>query len=362
MKEPTVDIDIDLTTTTASSEQGPATLPTSAAPDGPSDGPSAVPGRGIAHRLRTAFSTYSLVVVLAAVSLLFAVLDPTVFATLANARTIGSTNATIALLALAAMLPLAVGQFDISVGFQFGLAQGLCAGLLVEHGIGGATAVIVVLAAGLLVGLVNGLLVAVAGLDSFIATLAVGILVLGATQWFTGSVTISGTLPGWMLDAGRGSVAGVPAPVVYVVLAAGLLWALMEYTSWGRHAYASGGNAKAARLAGVPVQRVTIQAFVGTGLLCAVAGILSVSVLGASSPVVGLGALLPAFAGAFLGATSIRPGRFNAFGTVVAVYLVAVGITGLRQQGAAPYVEQLFYGLALLVAVVLARVATRTRA
>lgn len=326
------------------------------------DRPSQPRGDSLAGRARSAVSRYSLVVVLLAVSLLFAALDPTVFATVANARTIGSTNATIALLALAAMLPLAVGQFDISVGFQFGLAQGLCAGLLVEHDVGGATTVAAVLAVGLLIGLANGLLVALAGLDSFIATLAVGILVLGATQWFTGSVTISGTLPGWMLDAGRGSVAGVPAPVVYVVVAAGLLWAAMEYTTWGRHVYATGGNARAARLAGVPVRRITVQAFVGTGLLCAVAGILSVSVLGASSPVVGLGALLPAFAGAFLGATSIRPGRYNAFGTVVAVYLVAVGITGLRQQGADPYVEQLFYGLALLLAVVLARVAARTRA
>lgn len=348
--------------TRTSASTGTSTATTPQAPAGQRHEPPFTRSQSVTTVARRILATYSLVVVLLAISVLFAVLDPAVFATLANARTIGATNATVALLALAAMLPLAVGQFDISVGFQFGLAQGLCAGLIVKHDVAGPAAVAVVLAVGILVGLVNGLLVAVAGLDSFIATLAVGILVLGATQWFTGSITISGALPGWMLDAGRGSVAGVPAPVVYVAIAAAVLWVAMEYTTWGRHVYAAGGNARAARLAGVPVQRVTVQTFVGTGLLCAVAGILSVSMLGASSPVVGLGALLPAFAGAFLGATSIRPGRFNAVGTVVAVYLVAVGIAGLRQHGADPYVEQLFYGLALLTAVVLARVATRTRA
>ena len=356
-----MDVNTDPTTLVSTVASTSAEKPGTTASASARDLPDATSRHHRSARLRKALSVYSLVIVFAAVSVFFAALDPTVFATVANARTIGSTNATIALLALAAMLPLAVGQFDISVGFQFGLAQGLCAGLLIQHGLSGAATVAIVLTVGVLIGLVNGLLVAVAGLDSFIVTLSIGILVLGATQWFTGSITISGALPGWLLSAGRGSVAGVPAPVVYVLIAAAALWALLEYTTWGRHVYASGGNARAAILAGVPVRRVTVEAFVGTGLLCAVSGILSVSILGASSPVVGLGALLPAFAGAFLGATSIRPGRYNAVGTVLAVYLVAVGITGLRQQGAQVYVEQFFYGLALLVAVVLARLASRAR-
>lgn len=311
--------------------------------------------------LRSLLAKYSLVVVLIAVAVGFAVSDPQVFATAANARTIASTNATVALLALAAMLPLAVGQFDISVGFQFGLAQGLCAGLFAKQHLPSVAVVAIVLLVGLAVGVINGLLVTVVGLDSFIATLAVGILALGATQWYTGDLTITGPLPTWFLEAGRSELAGIPLPFVYVAVAAAGLWLAMEYTTWGRRVYASGGSAKAAALAGVPVARVTVHCFALAGLLCGVAGLLSVSILGASSPVVGLGALLPAFAGAFLGATSIRPGRYNALGTLVAVYLVAVGITGLRQHGAQNYVEQLFYGLALLVAVTLARLAAARR-
>lgn len=312
-------------------------------------------GSSLYPAARSMLGKYSLVVVLVVVSTGFAIADPAVFATLANARTIASTNATIALLALAAMLPLAVGQFDISVGFQFGLAQGLCAGLIVNEGLPAGAAIAVVLLAGLLIGTINGLLVARLGLNSFIATLAVGILVLGTTQWYTGDLTINGAMPDWFLKAGRVQLAGIPLPFVYVLVAAAVLWLALEFTTWGRQVHAAGGNAKADQLAGVPVARVTVQAVAGTGLLCAVAGVLSVSILGASSPVVGLGALLPAFAGAFLGATSIRPGRYNALGTVIAVYVVAIGITGLRQHGALNYVEQYFYGLALLVAVSLAR-------
>jgi ribose transport system permease protein len=303
---------------------------------------------------------YALLVVFAAIVALFSALNPEVFATGANAQTIASTQATVALLALAAMLPLIVGQFDISVGYQFGLAQGLAAHLIINEGLPAGAAVLIVLAAGATIGLTNGLLVAKLQLNSFVATLGVGILVLGLTQWLTQDVTINGPLPTWFTDLGRDEVLGVPLPFLYVLAACALLWLALEYTPWGRECYATGGNDRAALLAGVRTQRRTVQVFVAAALLAALSGCLSVMILGASSPTVGLGSLLPAFAGAFLGATSIRPGRFNAIGTLIAVYLVATGITGLQQQGAEPFVQQLFNGAALLIAVTLARLARRT--
>jgi len=303
---------------------------------------------------------YALIVVFAAIVGLFSVLNPAVFATGANAQTIASTQATVALLALAAMLPLVVGQFDISVGYQFGLAQGLCAYLIINEGVPAVVAILVTLAAGLLIGLVNGVLVAKVKLNSFVATLGVGILVLGLTQWLTQDVTITGALPALFTDLGRDAVLGVPLPFVYVLVATAVLWVALEYTPWGRECYATGGNERAALLAGVRTERRTVQVFVFAALLAALSGGLSVMILGASSPTVGLGSLLPAFAGAFLGATSIRPGRFNAIGTLIAVYLVATGITGLQQEGAQPFVQQLFNGAALLIAVTLARLSRKT--
>ena len=303
---------------------------------------------------------YALIVVFAAIVGLFSVLNPAVFATGANAQTIASTQATVALLALAAMLPLVVGQFDISVGYQFGLAQGLCAYLIINEGVPAVVAILVTLAAGLLIGLVNGVLVAKVKLNSFVATLGVGILVLGLTQWLTQDVTITGALPALFTDLGRNAVLGIPLPFVYVLAATAVLWVALEYTPWGRECDATGGNERAALLAGVRTERRTVQVFVFAALLAALSGGLSVMILGASSPTVGLGSLLPAFAGAFLGATSIRPGRFNAIGTLIAVYLVATGITGLQQEGAQPFVQQLFNGAALLIAVTLARLSRKT--
>ena len=249
--------------------------------------------------------------------------------------------------------------FDISVGYQFGLAQGLCAHLIINAGLPAGAAVLVVLAAGAAIGLINGVLVAKVKLNSFVATLGVGILVLGLTQWLTKDVTINGPLPAPFTSLGRNALLGVPLPFVYVLVACGAPWLALEYTPWGRECHATGGNERAARLAGVRTERRAVQAFVLAAGLAALSGCLSVMILGASSPTVGLGSLLPAFAGAFLGGTSIRPGRFNALGTLIAVYLVATGITGLQQEGAQPFVQQLFNGAALLIAVTLARLSRR---
>jgi ribose transport system permease protein len=111
----------------------------------------------------------------------------------------------------------------------------------------------------------------------------------------------------------------------------------------------------------VRTERVTFQCFVLAGLLSGVAGVLSVTILGAAAPTVGLGALLPAYAAAFLGATAFRPGRFNAAGTMLAIYLLATGVTGLQSLGAKFYVEQLFYGGALLIALAASALVERRR-
>jgi ribose transport system permease protein len=267
----------------------------------------------------------------------------------------------VALLALGAMVPLIVGQFDLSVGFQMGLAQTLCAGLIVNQHDSALTAALVVLLVGAGFGLVNGMLVVGAGINAFVATLATGTLAAGITQQYSNGESIFGTMPATFLDLGRNSLAGVPLPIVYVLAAVIVLWLVFEYTSWGRSCFAIGGNARAALIAGVRVKRMTIQCFVLAGVFASLSGILSTMILGSASPDVGANFLLPAFAGAFLGATSIRPGRYNAWGTFLAVYLLAAGITGLQQMGAASYVEQYFNGGALLVAVALSRWAANRR-
>jgi ribose transport system permease protein len=304
---------------------------------------------------------YSLVGVFAVIVAVFSLLKPDTYPTLQNAQAIGATQAVIALLALAAMLPLITGNFDVSIGFQLGLAQTVCAALAINHGTPVGLAAVIAVAACLVVGVFNGLLVIRLRLNSFISTLGVGTLVLGVTQWIGNDETISGALPSGFTGIGRNLVWEVPLPFLYVVIVVVVLWIALEYTSWGRECHATGGNPRAALLAGVRTDRVTLQSFVLASLLSGIAGVLSVTILGGSANTVGLGELLPAFAAAFLGATAIRPGRFNSIGTALSIYLLAAGITGLQMLGADFYVAQIFNGAALLIAVSLSALVARRR-
>ena len=298
---------------------------------------------------------YSLHLLFIGVVLAFSLALPKTYPTLINAQTIASANGVLALLALGAIPTLVAGQFDLSIGFQLALAQSLCAGLIVYGGLSALVAVGLTLAAGLALGAINGWLVAYCGLNAFITTLATGIVIQGATQWYTNGTSIFGTIPRAFLNFGRGTLLSVPLPCIYVILAGGALWFAYEHTSWGRRAFAIGGNSRAAQLIGIPTQRMTLEAFMLGSLLSALAGVLSAAILGSANPNIGVNFLLPAFAAVFLGAAPLGPGRFNSWGTILAVYTLAAGIAGLQQLGAAFYVEQFFNGGALLVAIVLAR-------
>jgi ribose transport system permease protein len=318
-------------------------------------------GRGLRDLGSRLLANYGLILVFAVVVAAFSIATPETFFTTQNAKTIATGNAVVAILALAAMLPLIVGQFDLSVGFQLGLAQTLCAGFMLKQGMPAAEAAMLTVIAGAVFGGANALLVLWVRIDSFIATLATGTIALAISQWYSKGESIFGKLPSSFTDLGRQDLLGIPLPLIYVIVVAAILWFVFEYTSWGRACFAIGGNPRAALIAGVRVKRETAICFVAAGVIAAFAGVLSVMILGSANPDVGPDLLLPAFAGAFVGATSIRPGRYNSWGTILAVYLLATGITGLQQLGAAFYIEQFFNGGALLVAVALSKWAVSRR-
>ncbi len=302
---------------------------------------------------------YGLLGIFILLIIVFSIINPQRFMTAGNAGTIALGQAANALLAFAVMVPLIAGQFDLSVGFQFGFAQSLLAWLAITQGVNPALAILLTLIGTCLIGLVNGLMVTRLRLPSFTTTIGTGIVVLGITEWMTGNQIISGAIPAWFANMGQARLAGIPFPFLYVIVVALILLALTEYTLWGRRAYATGANPEAAFLSGIPVNGLTVQSFLISSALCTVAGVVSMTNLGGSSPVVGLGALLPAFAGAFLGATGIRPGRYNVLGTLIAIYLVGTGVSALQQLGVAPYVQDLFNGFALLIAIIVSAAATR---
>jgi ribose transport system permease protein len=308
------------------------------------------------------FTTYSLLIITAILIIVFSLLLPRTFPTEFNVRSILGTQSVIALLALAVMIPLAAGQYDLSVGFVLGITEMSSVGLQIDQHFAWPLAVLVALAIGGLVGLANGLLVTVAKIDSFIATLASGTFAFGITNWYSNGQQIAGALPDAFTDIANVSFLGyVPLPAVIVAVVAAVMYAVLEYLPVGRRLYALGANPRMAELVGIPARQYVIASFITSGLLSGVAGVILGAQLQAGQPDIGSSYLLPAFVGALLGATSFRPGRVNVPGTLVSVLLLAVGIAGLQQFGAQFYVQYLFNGATLALAVGLAGFAARRR-
>jgi ribose transport system permease protein len=314
--------------------------------------------RGAAGLLQT----QGLLALTAALVVLFSVLLPDTFPTALNARSILGDKSIVAIAALAAMVPMTAGKFDLSIGYAIGLSHIATLSLQLYHGVPWQAAALAACAAGAAIGLLNGLLVELARIDSFIATLGTGTVLYAISNGTTAGRQVVGALPDAFLALSASSVAGVPMPALYLVLLGVFLWIVLEYLPVGRFLHAIGSNPEAARLAGIPVRRCVIWAFVTSGFLSAFAGVALASKLQIGQSSVGMEFLLPAFVGSLLGSTTVHPGRFNVWGTLIAVLLLAVGIAGIQQMGSSFFVEPLFNGLTLIAAVGLAAYGQRRRA
>jgi ribose transport system permease protein len=306
-------------------------------------------------------SVYGLPLLTLALIVFFSLLLPDTFPTTLNARSILADKAIIALLSLAATLPMMAGRIDLTVGFGIVMWHILAMGLLVKFGVPWPLAILIVIACGALVGLINGLLVEVAQVDSFIATLGTGTILYAVALWYTDGRQIIGVLPAGFIRINTLSIAGIPIPAVYAIVLAFALWVVSERLPLGRHVYAIGANEKAAALNGIPVRAYVIGVFVASGVITAFAGCVLAAKLRIGQANVGLDYLLPALVGAFLGSTTIKPGRVNIWGTMFGVLILAVGISGIQQLGGAFYVEPLFNGVTLVISIALAGFAQRRR-
>lgn len=327
----------------------------------PVEPPPARRGAGTESRARDLLYRYAVVLVVMLMIVVFSVLRPDTFFTTGNFTDLANSRAVLLLLALALTLPLSVGEFDLSVASALGFAGILTGDLYgVEHWSAAAT-MVTVLVVGALTGLVNGFFVVVLGVNAFIVTLGTGTLLAGLTIFLSGGQILSDVPPG-LVAVVTSTLGGLAMPVFLAAALVVLLWYVYEYTPLGRYLTFVGLGPEVARLAGLPVRNLRMGAFVVAGLMAALCGILAVGSLGSASPSAGDAYLLPAYAGAFLGTTVIKPGRFNAWGTVVALALLVVGVTGLQLLGAAGWVEQVFNGTALILAVTFARLVSRDRA
>jgi ribose transport system permease protein len=314
------------------------------------------------HLLVAAAERYGLLILLIIMIVVFSIALPDTFATLANWRAIGVAESVLGVAAMALMIPLVSGRFDISVGANIGLTSIVVAAAMGNHHWDLLTAIFAALAVGLAIGLVNGTLVAYLGVNSIIATLGVSIILNGIVQAYTDGTPISSGLSPVLTGLSADLWIGVPALVIIVLIIGAATAFLLNHTTFGRYTVATGSNEVAARLNGMPVRAILLGSFLVSGLLGGAAGVLQVAAQGNGNPQVGdITFILPALAAVFLGATTLKPGTYNVGGSLLALLFIGVAQSGLAILGALPWVIDVFNGAAVVVAVTLSAQLRRRR-
>ena len=231
--------------------------------------------------------------------------------------------------------------------------------ILGATGHGAAVVVSAMIVAGIVCGVINGLLTVKFEISSFIATLGTGILLSGFTFALSDGQVIFSGVPAAITYVGQERFLGLGITVWLTIAIAAALLYLTEHTPFGRKLYAIGGSERVAFLSGIRTGRLKIVAFAVAGLLIAVGAIFALGQNGAANPGFGPDLLLPAYAASFLGVTAYRPGYYNIPGAIIAILLLAVGFNGLNLLGAPFWVQPIFNGAVLIVAVVTARAEAR---
>jgi ribose transport system permease protein len=295
--------------------------------------------------------------ILIALFIIFTITLPGTFLSWNNLTGVVANQTIAGIMALALLLPLAAGAFDISIGGMMTLAVVVVTWLFQQSNgkIPIPLAIVITLLVGVVVGCINGLLVVGTKVDPFIATLGTSTVLLGISELVANGTTIALNIPSSFTALARHNVGRIPITVLYVAVLGLIVWYLLDYTPLGRKIYATGFGREAARLSGVRTGRVVFAMFICSAVLASLAGVVYGARLGSGPPNTGAAYLLPAFAACFLGSTMIKPGRFNVPGVVVAVFIVAIGTNGLQLYGIPFWVVDVFQGSALIVAVVLAR-------
>lgn len=316
------------------------------------------PGRNVA----AAFAArYGLLVAFLATVAVFSAVRSSTFPTWRNAESILTLAAPSLIIAVGLTVVLVMQDFDLSFGGMIGLAGGAATAFMVNDGWAWQLAVVVVLGLGVLVGVLNGFMVAYLGGNSFIITLAMGTVLAGVEFGLTDQATVYDGIPAGYVEIASGELLGLSNQIWIAAVLALVVWTLLERTEIGRFMYAIGGNPEAARLSGVRVLRLRLLGFVVVGVAAAVVGILLTSQSASYAPNGGTAYLLPAFAAVFLGAAVFRPGEFNVLGTIVGVLFLGVIQTGLTMLDLETWVINLVQGGILITAVLVSRMGMARR-
>ena len=296
---------------------------------------------------------YYTVMILIALCILFGIMSPS-FMTMYNWSNLLIVQATTGAMALGAIFVLILGEFDVSLGYMISFCM-MAGAVLGEKGCPGVVVIIVMVGIGALCGLASGLLTVKAGISSFIATLGVGMLLFGLTLAVSNGEVHSGGVPSLVLALGQKKLLGIGICFWILLLLCVVIYILLNHTVFGREVYAVGGSEKISFLAGVRTDRVRIISFILSGMFTGIAAVFQLGQAGAANPSSGPNLLMPAYAIVFLSATAFTVGTYNVLGLLISVILLGVGFNGLNLLGAPSWVEFVYNGGILVVAVFLSQ-------
>jgi ribose transport system permease protein len=248
------------------------------------------------------------------------------------------------------MLVIITGGIDLSVGSVMGLSS-LMTALSFQHGLGPLPAILIGLCAGLIVGAFNGFLITWIQLPPFIATLGTLSIGRGLMYIITKGVPVTPDVPDSFTFIGQGYLGFVPVPVVIMLLLTVCFSILMRRTRFGRHVYATGGNEIAARLSGVRTNRVKFTVYAFSGLIAALAGVVSFSRFVSAEPASGFGAELDVIAAAAIGGASLSGGVGSVEGAIIGAALAGIITNGVVLLNIDTYAQQAITGCVILIAV-----------
>jgi ribose transport system permease protein len=310
-------------------------------------------GGQIRARLRGGAERYALVILTMVVFLIFGLLPKTsgTFATTVNVWQVLVNQAPVTILAMGALIPLVAGSFALSLGANSGLAAVAIASSMSRFDQPLVVAMIVGLGVATLVGAVNGFLIAYLDLNPFIVTLGGNTLLTGLISWYTSEQNITTGVSNTLINFGTDEWLGVPRVLYLVVLVVVATWYLLGHHPFGRQVHAIGSSRRAAELVGINVRRRVSLSFILSGFIAGVCGVAMVAISGGAIISQGPSLLFPMLTVVFLSATVITPGRYNVLGTVIGVVFVAGSVSGLTLIGASNWVQDVFDGAALIVAV-----------
>jgi ribose transport system permease protein len=285
---------------------------------------------------------------------LFTIWAPDTFPTWTSAKTVLIENVIVGVLAIAFLIPLATGTYDLSIGTMMTMSLVIINSLAKSTDVPLVLGMLIALAACAVAGFISGFIVVKLRVNSFIATLGMS-QIISAFVYFTSEQTISGELTKGYQQIGTRELFGLPLFCYYLGVLAVVAWFVLEHTPVGRHMFATGGNPEAARLAGVQTDRLVWGTLVVSGVIAGFAGVVYSWKVGTYGPNIGPGYLFPAIAAVFFGASQLK-GRANIWGAMIALLALASGIKGLQltQSGSSRWIEPAFTGLSLLGAVALA--------